>query len=328
MSKLKNSKIIVTGGLGFLGQHIVKELSKSNLQNQILILARTNRKLWIFDKKPKNIRIIKNVNLEEINKFEEIFEKGDILVHNASLISYKKSDREKIFASNYEATKKLLKICFIRKVKRVILISSISAVGLNNLGATDETFYPNKEEIQNDNYALSKLLSEEEILKYNGRMNYLILNPSVIIGPGSVYISRLIKLISVLPIIPNVKAINSFVDVRDVAHAVVLAIKSQISGERFIVTTTNIDTERVFCLLANLLGKKSLIVNIPPIFIYFFDFAAKILLNMGLYPFTKMPASFLIDKSYSSTKLRKTLGWVPKFNIKKSLADSVKYSKI
>lgn len=208
------------------------------------------------------------------------------------------------------------------------MISSISTVGLNINGKTDESYYPDKEKISKDNYALSKLFAEEELMKYKGKLDYIILNPSVILGPGSANISKLIKIVSIFPIVPNIKALNSFVDVRDAAHAVVLAIKSQISGERFIVTTTNIDTERVFCLLANLLGKKSLIVNITPIFIYFSDFAAKILLNMGLYPFTKMPASFLIDKSYSSTKLRKILGWVPKFNIKKSLADSVKYSKI
>ena len=85
-------------------------------------------------------------------------------------------------------------------------------------------------------YGYSKRISEIELLDLADKMRIIMLNPSVVLGPGSDRIEAVYRMAGICRSLPMLSYINSFVDVRDVARAVVLALTEGRSGERYIVT--------------------------------------------------------------------------------------------
>ena len=74
---------------------------------------------------------------------------------------------------------------------------------------------------ENDMYGYSKRISESELKELTDHMRIITLNPSVVLGPGSERIEAVFRMARFLPILPMLSYVNSFVDVRDVAQAVV-----------------------------------------------------------------------------------------------------------
>ena len=128
----------------------------------------------------------------------------------------------------------------MRAARTFIFISSISAIGFNPDGITDETMLPDMEyKRENDMYGYSKRTSEIELKELTDRMRIIMLNPSVVLGPGSERIEAVFRMARFLPVLPMLSYVNSFVDVRDVAQAVILSLTKGSSGERYIVTAHN-----------------------------------------------------------------------------------------
>ncbi len=77
---------------------------------------------------------------------------------------------------------------------------------------------------KDDIYGYTKLLSEIELKEMSHDMRIIILNPSVILGPGSERVKTIVKAIRKMPVLPTMDYVNAFVDVRDVVRAVTLAL--------------------------------------------------------------------------------------------------------
>ena len=91
LSKIKGKKIVVTGGLGFIGSHIVEKLCKDN---QVIIIDNesTGKKENIQHLNSDNIEIINN-DINSIN-LKEIFEGVDYIFHEAALPSVPRSIKD------------------------------------------------------------------------------------------------------------------------------------------------------------------------------------------------------------------------------------------
>ena len=149
----------------------------------------------------------------------------DAIVHVAALVSFRKSDAEKIMKANVIGTRILAQAAMDAGCKNFIFISSISAIGFNPDGITDESMLPDMEyKRENDMYGYSKRTSEMELKELTDRMRVIMLNPSVVLGPGSERIEAVFRMARFLPVLPMLSYVNSFVDVRDVAQAVILSL--------------------------------------------------------------------------------------------------------
>ena len=313
----------ITGGFGFLGQYIVKAIHDHDPNAELRILGRTERKTLLGVEKLESVRWVQG-DLSKLASFEAELQDVDVIIHNAAMVSFSKSDADAVYQANVVGTRNLAQAALDVEIKNFIFISSISAVGRNPHGLIDESHYPDIEEKrQQDMYGYSKMLNEIDLVKLKDKMRVIMLNPSVILGPGSERIESVFRALRFLPILPMLSYINSFVDVRDVAQSVVLSLRKGRSGDRYIVTADNVNMIEFMETVINAMNKKTRIFQISDFWIRVFDsiirFMQKMNLKTGIRPLSEMA----VDKAFSWKKIKDEMGWEPAYSLEKSIEDSV-----
>jgi nucleoside-diphosphate-sugar epimerase len=117
--------------------------------------------------------------------------------------------------------------------------------------------------------------------------------------------------------------VNAFVDVRDVAHAVTLALTRGRSGERYIVSAHNASMMRFTRSIVAALGKKTPVLPLSPAGLKIADGVVALLDVLNLNPGLRRPSQMNIDKPCSHEKIKREMGWEPKFTLDESIRDSV-----
>jgi nucleoside-diphosphate-sugar epimerase len=166
-------------------------------------------------------------------------------------------------------------------------------------------------------------LSEIELQEQRDRLRIIILNPSVILGPGSERVESVIDLVRKFPLLPMMDYTNAFVDVRDVAQAVVLALTKGRSGERYLVSAHNVSMLDFTRLIVKSLGKNTPVFPISPLGLKLADGFFALLDVLHINPGVRRPSQMNIDKPCSYEKIKTEMGWEPKFTLAQSIADSV-----
>jgi dihydroflavonol-4-reductase len=215
-------------------------------------------------------------------------------------------------------------------VKRFVHISSTAAVGKTPI---DQTGYSSVVEtnkwVADDNhsgYAISKYLSENEVWRgIEEGLNAVIINPSVILGPGDWNESSL----SIFRTLSNglkfyTLGANAFVDVRDVVFAMTqLMERPEAFKQRYLCTGTNITFKQLFDVIAMQMNKKTPFL-VAKSFLSGLAWRVSWLLSFvtGHQTITKESASSAQAKvTYDSSKLKKVLDF--EF---RSLEDTVKHA--
>jgi nucleoside-diphosphate-sugar epimerase len=314
----------ITGGFGFLGQYIVKAIHEHDPEAELLVLGRTQRTTLLGVENLENVRWVQG-DLSKLETFETELQDVDTIIHTAALVSFRKSDADAIYQANVIGTRNLAQAALDAGCKNFIFISSISALGLNPDGVTDETMMPDLDhKRQHDMYGYSKRSSEIELLDLADKMRIIMLNPSVVLGPGSERIEAVYRMAKYLPILPMLSYVNSFVDVRDVARAVVLALTEGRSGERYIVTAHNVDMLTFTRATLKAAGKNPLVFRVSGAWVRLLDAILWIMDLLKLNPGIRRPSEMAVDKILSWEKIRREMGWEPAFTLEQSIADSVK----
>jgi nucleoside-diphosphate-sugar epimerase len=313
----------ITGGFGFLGQYIVKAIHEHDPGAELRILGRTQRSTLLGVENLENVRWIQG-DLSKPETFTNELHDVDTIIHNAALVSFRKSDADAIFQSNIVGTHNLAQAALDVGCKNFIFISSISAVDFKPDGISDESMVPDLEyKRQHDMYGYSKVVSEMELKELAERMRVIMLNPSVVLGPGSERIAAVSRMARFLPVVPMLSYINSFVDVRDVARAVVLALTEGRSGERYIVTAHNLDMLAFTRAILNATGKNPLFFPVNGAGVRLLDGILWIMDLLKLNPGIRRPSEMAVNKTLSWEKIRREMGWEPRFTLEQSIADSV-----
>ena len=227
-------KVLITGGAGFIGSHIVDKL----LQDNCNVIVVDNLSSGSLENLPKNFDLNSNFKFypKDIlnDSLSDIFEaeKPDFCIHLAAQTSVVKSVQNPIFDAqmNIEATIKLLEICKKYEIKKFITASSAAVYGTPQYLPIQES-HP-AEPISN--YGLSKLTMEKYI-QLSG-LDYIIFRFANVYGPrqASSKESGVVAIFNDL-MIKNDKIniygdgeqIRDFVYVEDIAQACLLALKNE-----------------------------------------------------------------------------------------------------
>ena len=313
----------ITGGFGFLGQYIVKAIRDHEPEAELRVLVRTERKTFLGIESLERVRWVRG-DLHQPETYAEHLRGVDAVVHSAAVVSFRKSEAETIIESNVIGTRELAKAARAAGCPNFIFVSSISAVGWNPPRLTDETMIPDLEtKRQTDAYGYSKLVSENELKQMTDAMRVVILNPSVILGPGSERVNMVMRAVRLMPVIPMLEYVNSFVDVRDVANAVVLALTKGRSGERYIVTAWNVGMLEFTRTLLRLARKKAWLVPLRGASVNLMDGFLRLLDVVKLNPGIRRLSEMNVDKACSSQKIRTEMDWEPSMTMEQSIKDSV-----
>ena len=251
--------ILVTGASGLVGSHILLDLLKSGLQ--VKAIKRKNSDLSqlhaifkAYVSKPEEL--LNNIcwidaDVLDLHDLNAAFENVDQVFHCAAMVSYNPADKEKILEANIDGTANIVNLSLQYKIKKLCYISSIASLGIseNDELITEETYWePNN---SSSTYSVSKFYAEMEVWRGIAEgLNAIIVNPSIILGYGNTSSTSIFRLIQ-HGFSYYTKGITGFVDVKDVSQLSIKLMNSDISGERFILSSENISWQEIFNLIAD-----------------------------------------------------------------------------
>ncbi len=261
----------VTGGTGLLGSHLIYDLLLKGEEVRALKRATSHiqsvKKIFSYyntnaDELFNKIQWIEG-NILDFYSLKEALIGVDHVYHCAAIISFDPQQRDKIIEENVAGTANLVNACLEIKIKKYCQVSSIAAIGKSEINGliTEQGQWLNSK--NKSAYSISKHLSEMEVWRGIAEgLNAVIVNPSIILGPGnwengsSKMFTSIYKGLRFFT-----KGITGYVDVRDVSKAMIELMECEISAERFILNAENLSYEHVFKLMAKTLG-----VKIPDIY--------------------------------------------------------------
>lgn len=246
--------VLVTGASGFVGNHLVRYLSAKGETIRALYHSRTPTTEML---QLRGVVWMK-ADLLDVYDVEDAMQGVGEVYHCAAIVSFKKEDKEQLLHFNTESTANLVNEALLQGVRKMVYVSSIAALGRSKEGApiTEEEQW--EESKFNSVYAESKHRAELEVWRGQGEgLEAVVINPGIIIGEGDwdTGSAALVKMVhSEFPY--YTAGINAWVDVEDVANAMYLLMKSDITGERFILAAGSFSYKDVFTQLATAMGKK------------------------------------------------------------------------
>ena len=251
------NKVLVTGGTGFIGAYIIKELIEKGYP--VRAIRRSNKLPFFISPDILNKVEWVSGDVLDVISLNESMQGIDQVIHSAASVSFVKSERALMYNTNVDGTANIVNLALENGTKKLIHISSISALGRTFAGehVNEEKKWVTSK--LNSHYGISKNKAEMEVWRGIGEgLNAVIINPSTVLGFGNWHDSS-------CAIFKNVykglkwytRGVNGFVSVEDVAKTAVLLMESNISEERFIINHENWEFKKLFDAIAGGFGIKN-----------------------------------------------------------------------
>jgi UDP-glucose 4-epimerase len=265
MKKIHQRQVLITGGLGFVGHHLVRRLIEKKYFPIILdncsngsttSLSGISEKEYSFTK--VDVR-----NIKEIEKTVSDF-KPSFIIHLAALhfIPYCNEHPEEVLEVNVEGTENLLEVAKKFKIRNFLFASSAAVYAISGKKHTEDGLL---EPV--DIYGKSKKIAEEKLVSCSTKdpdLNFTILRFFNIYGDGDNtphFIPEMVGKISNNPKIStgNLETIRDYIYIDDVVDAILLVLEKNEEFDNQIYNLgTSIGTKgiRVVRLIADYLGKE------------------------------------------------------------------------
>jgi len=251
--------ILVTGGTGFLGKHIVSELAQSSHPLRLLVRKPTQAHIQ-FSSFSKSLEFIEGDLLDTVS-LEKALEGVQKVVHVAGVVSFARRDRRQMRLVNEQGTANLVNTCLEKDIEKFVHVSSTSALGRTqeNQAINEKSFW--QDSPLNTYYGVTKYLAEKQVFRgVEEGLKAVICNPTIIVGSGewNEGTPHFFRWIDEKNRHWAPAGSNGFVAAQDVARAVSLLLDSRFeNGERFVLAGENISYVRLLETIARNLGKKA-----------------------------------------------------------------------
>nr|WP_315209451.1 NAD-dependent epimerase/dehydratase family protein [uncultured Flavobacterium sp.] len=269
--------ILVTGGTGLVGAHLLLHLIESRsigtqkvraIYRSVASMEKT-KSLFSMYKKESLFEQIEwiQADITEVPSLEIAFQNIDTVYHCAALISFDPKDENLLRKTNIEGTANIVNFCIAFGIKKLCFVSSIATLGdllPHEKFITEETEW-NPEKYHND-YAISKYGAEMEIWRGQQEgLDVIIVNPGVILGPGFreqgsgqlfTKVKNGLKFYTL--------GSTGFVAVSDVVRIAYQLMQSEIKNERFTLIAENSVFRDILNSMADSLGVKPPEIHAKP----------------------------------------------------------------
>lgn len=331
MAENKQKRLIIFGGAGFLGQHLIKATLDEFPDSRILVLDLKANPLPLLPFENDNrVEYRYGRDITNPSTYENDFREGADAVFNlAGYISFWLRERKKMMHVNVDGVRSLCETALNTGIKKIIHISSVAAIGFedNPDFQADETMRFDEHKFRNRIYMLSKHLGEKNALKFAGEgMAVVAVNPGLLYGPGeNGAVLTLFRNIATERLKFYPTGGTGVVDVRDAARGILLAFLKGKNGERYILNGHNLTFQETTAAISKALGKEPLRKPVPRIS----RIPLGLILSVTERYKKKLPdltaESFEFCfryRYYSSEKAGKELGWEPEIPFEKTIEDS------
>ncbi|GAB1308342.1 NAD-dependent epimerase/dehydratase family protein [Urechidicola sp. KH5] len=259
--------ILVTGGTGLVGAHLLAKLVVDNDLVRAIKRASSNLDAIknVFSYYHKDVDSFFNkiewidADVVDVPSLVPVFVDVTYVYHCAAVISFNPKAYRKMRKVNIEGTANIVNLSLEQGVKKFCFVSSIAAVGRSMTGK------PIKEEsewqIENSNYgyAITKYGAELEVWRGTQEgLDAVIVNPGIILGAGfwdSGSGSLFEKASKGIPF--YTEGVTGYVGVEDVIQCMLQLMDSNVVNERFILVAENRSYKQIFFELADALNAKT-----------------------------------------------------------------------
>lgn len=242
MSSLKGKRILVTGGAGFIGSHIVDCLLDEGCADVVVIDDMTRGRPENLARAGDDIRLIKG-DIRDGELMAGLVSRADVVFHQAALrITHCAAEPRLALQVMVDATFDLLELCAQHDVEKVVAASSASVYGMADSFPISETHHPYN---NGTLYGAAKAFNEGLLGAFHDMygLPYVALRYFNVYGPRmdihGKYTEVLIRWMDCIaagksPIIfGDGRQTMDFVHVRDVARANILAAKADATDRVF-----------------------------------------------------------------------------------------------
>ncbi len=282
--------ILVTGGTGLVGSHLLFKLVKKG--HRVRAIYRSEKKRdavkhvfsYYTEQSENFFEKIEWVeaNINDIPSLTDAFNGITKVYHCAALISLDPKDYYKLRLINIEGTANIVNLCLSQSIEKFCYVSSIATMGnIDGSNLISEDTHWNPEEDHNV-YAITKYGAEMEVWRGTQEgLNTVIVNPGIIIGPGfwhtgsGSFFKAVNKGMS-----HYTRGIEGYVDIEDVVKPMIQLMESDIINQRYILVSDNLSYK---------------------------DFFAKIALGLNVKPPTKEASKLLLSIAWRLDWLRSHL---------------------
>ena len=256
-------KILVTGGTGFLGNHFMDELCKRVDSADIRVLTLFNTPAL----DAHGVEILVGTITSEADVARAV-EGVTHIYHLAGYVSRKPEDAHLMFQVHVDGTRILCQAAVQAGVKRILMSSTSGTIAISEREDEwpDESSPPPMALVTRWGYYSSKAYQEETARRFCGdEVELVMVNPGLLLGPGDERIGSTREVVSFLAgdvrVVPP-GGIN-FVDARDVAAIIPVAMEKGRPGERYLLGGHNMTFAEYFDRMERLSKEYSLRVKLP-----------------------------------------------------------------
>ncbi len=249
--------ILVTGGTGLVGAHLLRELlSRGELSIRATYRTEASlgstRKIFSYqwDDPDSYLQKIEWVqtDLFDVVDLDQVMEGVHTIYHCAAIVSFQPDDKQLMLEGNPKMTKLLVNAALAAKVDAFIHVSSVAALGRAPQGevTTEKTEW--KDSPTNSTYSESKYAAELEIWRgIEEGLKAGMVNPAIILGPGN-WKSGSSKFFHTFyhGFKFYTQGQTGFVDVADVVEALIRVTEQRAFSQRFLIVGENLPYKTLF----------------------------------------------------------------------------------
>lgn len=323
-----NTMYIITGAAGYLGSNVARQLSERGERIRALVMPGDPAARQL----PRDIEQVYGDLLDDaaLTKLFSVPEDTEIIVlHIAGIVTIYPEFNQKVYDVNVTGTKNILRFCVTHKVKKLVYVSSSSAIPeLPNKACQTEvsSFDPDK---VIGFYAKTKAEATQAVLDAaKDGLDASVVFPTGICGPGDYAFGSMTQ---VMIDCANEKMPAGIAggfnagDVRDIARGIILCAENGRRGECYLFGGTDLSIKELFHEVHEQTGAREIKMMLPlwlvkatvPLYAIYYKMKKRppIFTDVALYNLTR-------NNNYSRQKAEAELGFTVR-PVKETIADTL-----
>ncbi len=305
--------VLITGATGFTGSHTARAIAARG--HRVRLFVRSPEKVArVFSEEEAASMEIAQGDITDAASVNRALKGVDALVHTAALVAINRASADAVHRTNLEGTKNVLGGGVRAGLKRIVHVSSASALFAPGLSRVDEATPLAKPK---NAYGRSKSASDEyaQSLQRDGAPLH-ISYPAAIIGPddpGESEGNRAIRLFA-RTILPRTSSGFQAIDVRDLAEVHAALLEYDAPGDRFVVGGRYAPWAELAAALRQTTGGTGVQVPLPGGAFRVLGYAGDLLCRVGIpCPLTVESAQYATQWAVvSNEKVAQQLGVTPR----------------